>query len=302
MAVLGIARWQRTRRRCRAALLVPRFFEGGAAKGHAEEAQRIVVDDLRSHLPTLFQALVQPIPVVIGADEAAWAEQVRKRLRATFVLHGRVAARAEGGWSVFPRLLTLAEDSVTHQDWFTRDQTPANPRFGPFVSQLPPQRGVRDEEFPLDFCRDLEALIRGMAGLLAEMVGESDQAIELLDEALNVARNSANHQIDALRASRALATANLGRLDEAIAFLRERAEGDDPSPHLLRTSSRLLLYKAWDLGEAGQRQRDEAIALLRKALEIRAGSATRHDDVQPLRDLGSGFRERGGTRGSRSAA
>jgi hypothetical protein len=154
IALAGGLRWFAARRRCRHSLVVALFYEGANAKGRAEEAQRIVVDTLRSHLPAELLDLVQPLALTIGSDQQALAERTRKRLRGMFVLHGRIASRPDGNWSIYPRILEPAFDSTTHIDWFTRDRTPANPRFGPFVSSLTPQIGVHDEEFPLGFCRD----------------------------------------------------------------------------------------------------------------------------------------------------
>lgn len=223
----GVLRWHQARRRCRGAILVvPALYEGGDAKGRAEEAQRIVLDTLRRHLPVDLHEAVQPLPVVVGPEEQAFAERTRRRLGALFVLHGRVAARQGGGWSVFPRLLEPAISSTTHIDWFTHDRTPANPRFGPFVGNLTPQLGVLDEEFPLDFCRDLEALVRGVVGRIAAVAGDDRRAVGLLDQALEVAGDSINPQIDGLRSARALALSGLGEIDRAIDSLRTRAAGE----------------------------------------------------------------------------
>lgn len=279
MAVAGGVRWHQARRRCRGSMVIPLFFEGGGAEGHAEEAQRNIVDTLRRHLPSSVRDTVQPLAVVIGADEDQFAEKTRKRLRATFVLHGRLAASPGGGWSVFPRLLEPALKTTTHWDWFTRDVTPANPRFGPFVTRLRPQLGVLDEEFPFDFCRDLEALLRGITGRVAQVVGAHDEAVELLDKALVVAGDSTNAQIDALRVSRALSLVELDKGDAAIESLRERAWGEDPSPHLLRSLAHLLLRRANALAhesqDFGRADRDEAVRALRLA---------REDDTDPQRD------------------
>jgi hypothetical protein len=293
VAFAGGVRWQRARRRCKSAMLVPLFFEGGGAGGHAEEAQRIVVDTLREHLPRQSHDIVQPLAVVVGPDERAFAEKTRKRLRASFILHGRVAARKGGGWSVFPRILEPAYNATTHVDWFTRDRTPASPRFGPLVSTLKPQIGVLDEEFPFEFCRDLEALLRGITGRIALAVGENERAIELLDEALLVAGESTNHQIDALRSSRALALAELDDMDGAIESLRARAEGENPSPALLRELAHLLLRRANAEAEAGGTpdpgSREEMIRVLRLA---------RSDETDPHRDQSTynlfGILDRGG--------
>lgn len=279
LAFAGGLRWWRARRRCRHSLLVPLFYEGPEAKGRAEEAQRIVVDTLRSHLPVPLREFVQPLALEVGSDQTDLAERTRKRLRGIFLLHGRIASRPDGGWSIFPRILEPAFDSTTHLDWFTRDRTPANPRFGPFVTSLTPQIGVHDEEFPLDFCRDLEALLRGIIGRAAVALGAPAEALAPLREALQIAGDSPNAQIDALRLALARAMAAQDERDEAIDYLRLRVRGESPSPELLRGFSHLLLERANHIastgGEPDPADRDEQIAALRLA---------RAQDSDSLRD------------------
>lgn len=279
ITLAGGVRWFAARRRCRHSLVVAFFYEGANTKGRAEEAQRIVVDTLRSHLPTELRDLVQPLALTIGSDQQALAELTRKRLRAMFVLHGRIASRPEGNWSIYPRILEPAFDSTTHIDWFTRDRTPANPRFGPFVSSLTPQVGVHDEEFPLEFCRDLEALLRGILGRAAVAFGVYREAMKPLRDALDIAGESTNAQIDELRLALARAMAAEDEIDEAIDFLRARVEGVKPSPELLRGFAHLLLDRANRVAAVGDNpdpaDRNEQIAALRLA---------RGQDADPLRD------------------
>jgi hypothetical protein len=279
IAFAGGVRWAAARRRCRHSLVVAFFYEGANAKGRAEEAQRIVVDTLRSHLPTALQNLVQPLALTIGSDQQAFAERTRKRLRGMFVLHRRIASRPGGEWSIYPRILEPAFDSTMHIDWFTRDRTPANPRFGPIVSSLTPQIGVHDEEFPLDFCRDLEAVLRGILGRVAVAFGACSEAIEPLKKALNIAGSSTNPQIDALRLALARAMAAENEIDEALDYLRARIQGEDPSPELLRGFAHLLLDRANRVAAIGNQpdraDHDEQIVALRQA---------RERDTDPLRD------------------
>lgn len=271
IALAGGIRWMAAKRRCRHSLIVALFFEGANARGRADEAQRIVVDTLRSHLPTDLRDLVQPLALEIGSDEQPLAERTRKRLRGMFVLHGRIASRPDGNWSIYPRILEPAFDSTTHIDWFTRDRTPANPRFGPFVSSLTPQIGVHDDEFPLEFCRDLEALLRGILGRAAVAFGASEEAVKPLKEALEIAGETTNAQIDALRLALARAMASESEIDEAIKYLRVRVGGEDPSPELLRGFAHLLVDRASRVeavgGEPNPADHDEQIAALRLARE-----------------------------------
>jgi tetratricopeptide (TPR) repeat protein len=227
----------------------------------------MVVDHLRRHIPEPLKSLIQPLPVRVGPADEAYADQLRKRLRALYVLHGRVTARGES-WSIYPRVLEGPNESVTHYDKFTRDKTPARPSFGPFVSKLPPTIGVRDEEFPLEFCQDLEAVIQGLAGMAFATFGDHAAAIEALDRSLAKAQQSTNHQIDVLRVRRALSLAAIGQLDSAISSLRDRLELADPSPHLLRGLAYLLSDRAWNhQSTEADTDLDEARRHLHTALE-----------------------------------
>jgi tetratricopeptide (TPR) repeat protein len=278
LALVGLIQWELARRRFRGSLVVPLFQEGGGATGFGKEAQALIVDDLRRHLPTALRDFVRAIPVVIGSDEDEFAAALQRRLGAGFVMHGRVAARPDGGWSIYPRILEPASNSTTHMDSFTRDLTPANPRFGPFVASLSPQIEVQDEEFPLEFCRDLEALIRGLVGLVAQSFGANERALSELDKALSIAKTSTNHQVDRLRIARAKALNGLDRRDEAIDSLRIRCRNPSPSPELLRTLSWFLVERANKRGDRREAKRDhkEAIKILRVAVE---------DEQDPQRDM-----------------
>jgi tetratricopeptide (TPR) repeat protein len=248
-------------------MLVPMFEEGAGAQGRGAEAQTLIVDHLRRHLPEPLRNLVQPLSVNIGPADDAVAARLRRQLRTFYVLHGRIAARGDD-WSVYPRVLEAASDKVIHMDQFTRDATPANPRFGPFVSSLPPEVNVRDEEFPFDFCQDLEAVIHGLTGMAFASVEEHSAAVIALDRALEKAEDSTNHQIDALRAKRAFSLHRLGQTDEAISYLRDRLRLPDPSPHLLRTIAHLLSDRAWsNSGTDEEADLDEARRCLRTALD-----------------------------------
>jgi tetratricopeptide (TPR) repeat protein len=269
LSLVGVVRWKLAKKRCRVAMVVPLFKEGGGADGRASEAQSLIIDHLRRHLPEPLRKLIQPLPVEIGPDEDEFAARLRKRLRAMYVLHGRVAAQGDS-WSVYPRVLEGPTESVTHYDRFTRDITPARPSFGPFVARLPATVGVRDEEFPLDFCNDLEAIIQGLLGIAFMAFGDHSRAVSALDEALVTAGGSTNHQIDALRSARAVALSRSNRADEGIASLRDRLGLGDPSPHLLRTLAYLLTGRGWaTAGPNSEAGLEEARRHLRTALAIK---------------------------------
>jgi tetratricopeptide (TPR) repeat protein len=270
----GLGHWVLERRRCRFAVVVPRFHEDASAKGRAADAQQLIVDDLRRHLPTTMSRVIQPVSVTVGPADDELAEKLHRRLGAAFVLHGRVTTAADS-WSVYPRILERVQAGAMHRDPHTRDVTPANPRFGPFVSSLPPTVGVRDEEFPLSFCRDIEATVRGMAGLFLTNVGAHEEALEELDAALAVAGTAPNRLLDELRTAKARSLAKLDRRGEGITLLRGRVH-TAPSPSLLRWLAHLVAQPDPATGEIPERDRREAIELLRRALE---------DEHDPQRDM-----------------
>lgn len=275
LSAVGIMRWRIAKRRCRFGMIVPLFQEGAGAKGRAREAQTLIVDHLRRHVPDPLKSLIQPVPVEVSSAEDRFAAKLQRRFRALYVLHGRIASQGDS-WSIYPRVLDPANEKVTHLDLFTHDRTPSNPRFGPFVTSLQPSVGVRDEEFPLDFCRDLEAIIHGLAGMAMVAFQQYEAAVELLDKALGKAPNSLNHQIDALRVARARAQAELGSADEAIDALRNRLQQPNPSPHLLRGLAHLLTGRSWEKSPSAEADREEAKQLLRQA---------REDETDPQRDM-----------------
>lgn len=277
LAVAGVVRWQLDRRRCRESLVVARFYEGGDTEGHGEETQRIVVDSLRTQLPPRLGSAVQPVSVVVGFDERKFATHLARRLRAGLLLYGRIAAPPDGGWTVLPRILQPISGDVLHRDYLTMDATPARASFGPLVSPLPRQQRVLDEEYPFEFCQDLEGVIRGTAGQLAVRLGEFSRAETLLRDALNRAPMSTIPQFDALRVDLAWSLDGQGRQGEALQLLRERASGVLPSAHLLREFSTLLRagYTPWNR-DPDPRLRAEAINALRLAA---------NNEQDPARDI-----------------
>ncbi len=280
------------RRRCRGGLVVCRFHEGGGTAGHGDEAQRIIVDSVRRSLPLSERRLIQGVGVTVGQGDEGFAAALQGRLGARFILYGRVASRTDGGWSVLPRLLERVDGPALHWDPFTRDVLPTRPSFGPIVSSLPIEHGVRDEEFPFEFAGDLQAVVRGIAGLVAKSQGDDAQAAQLLQQALDTAPNSGGHQIDALRAALALVKVSLAHAQEedefaddeleaeAVAMLRQRAASADASPHLLRTLH-YVLYRRYQMDlrltePERQAHLEESVVLLRRAWA---------DEGDPQRDM-----------------
>jgi tetratricopeptide (TPR) repeat protein len=233
LGVQGLARWRwHRRKREDLALLVPLF--AAESRSQAKLLQQQIVTSLRDRLPAEQARRVHSLPVTVGRADAVVADQLRRRLRAFFVLHGELRNVAEGQ-AVFARVLQPAEPTLEHWDWHTRDVTPAKTGWTSLVELLTPQRYlVADEEYPLFFAHELEALLEATEGQLAGALGEHERAVKLLRQALALAPGSESHQIDELRISLASALANLDRGDEALDLLRERARSATASPALLR--------------------------------------------------------------------
>jgi tetratricopeptide (TPR) repeat protein len=277
VAAAGISNWRWYRHRCRGGLVVARLGEGGGTEGHGRESQEIIVDQLRHALPPGLEESVQPVPIVIGSGEGSRAARLQRRLQAGMVVYGRVMASADGGWTVLPRVLEPISGAFFHQDFETRDITPGTARFGPLVASLPPQRRVVDEEYPFDFCRDLEGVIRGTAGQFAAVREEYPRAEALLVDAIARAPNSTIPQFDVLRVSLADSIAAQGRSDGALALLRGRVNGSQPSAYLLRSFAHRVGGLATHANAVPNLQhRAEALSALRLAVRYE------HD---PARDM-----------------
>lgn len=247
IAIVGIGRWHWHRGLGRHALIVARFW---APKGHesrAEEAQRIIFDSICSQLPQDVRALAHRIPGVIGIDESEFAGRVLRRLRGQWLLHGRIAVRPDGGWSVFAAVVQPAHDAVLHYDLHTRDMTPLKGSWDDLLHRLDPVRDVRDEEYPIPFCEELRGILRASTGQVALVQGKFQEAEDALRRAIEIDPDSTSAQIDQLRTDLAGALYSQGgeKSDEAIALLRARVEGERPSPHLLRILHWLLQQEVW---------------------------------------------------------
>lgn len=145
-------------------------------------------------------------------------------------------------------------------------------RAGDACVGLPGAHRPSREEFPFEFCRDLEAAMRSIAGLVAAAVGDNQRAVRLLGDALAVNAESKSWLVDSLRSALALALEHEGRRAKALELLAERLDGDDPSPHLLRTYGWLLYqgYRSDDLTpDEVASLRAEAARAYRLALAVR---------------------------------
>lgn len=277
LSVAGIARWRWHRRRSRA-LVVARFSAVSGHEGMAARVQELCMTSLQDKLPSDLLQLVHSVPAVVGPADQSYAVRLRRRLRGTYLVHGRVDERPGGGWAVFARVVQPADRDVVHVDWFTRDITPARARWSHLFELLTPSKEVVVEEYPLEFSNELEAIVRGLAGQVAAAFEDDERAERLLRTAISKAPGSTSHQIDQLRIALARVLDRADRRAEALALLRERARNENPSPALLRELGLLSfgVGREATLGDPDPTEAQEAIAALRRAAEY---------DADPQRDL-----------------
>ena len=276
VGVQGVARWRFHRRRARGALVVPLFQALDSRQ--AKQVQGMVMTALLDHLSDREAELAHSVPAVVGPAQRAFAVRLRRRLRAYFLVQGELRERADGGLSVYARVLQPLEPEVLHIDPHTRDVTPMKVSWRHLFQRLSPQEEVREVEYPLEFAEELEALVRGVAGQFAALLEDYSRAERLLREAIDVRADSRSHALDQLRVDLALAMAAQDRHEEAIEDLRRRADEDDASPELLRSLYRLLGTDpdgTWRT-RLSPEGRHEAVSLLRRA-------ASHHGD--PRRDM-----------------
>lgn len=267
IAATGAGRWALDGRAARGGLVIPRFSAPSGVDTH--EVQRTVVASLYAKLSPEEAKLVRAIPVTLGVDERNFAVRLRRRLRAGFLLYGRVA---DGGQAVHPSILEPLKRTVLHFDPVTHDLVPERTTWRSLFTDLASTRGVTDERDPFSFTRELEAVVQATAGQLAHARGDLARAEGLLREALTADPRSTSHQIDRLRAELATIVAEQGRRDEALALLRWRTQ-QNAAPELLRTyahilTSRFLPGPRLDAAELEAR-RPEALAVLQRAVAER---------------------------------
>jgi serine/threonine protein kinase HipA of HipAB toxin-antitoxin module len=108
----GILRWRWHRRV--SFLVIPKFRAVRESEGKAERAQELIVDGLSRALPRSEQGLVHAVPATVGPTDGVFAEQLRRRLHAYFVVQGRIDDRPNGEWSVYAAVTAPADSGVTH--------------------------------------------------------------------------------------------------------------------------------------------------------------------------------------------
>jgi tetratricopeptide (TPR) repeat protein len=269
VAVVGASRWHFDRRAARGGLVIPRFSAPSAVD--AREVQRTIVASLYAKLSPDEAKFVRSIAVTVGPDERDFAVRLRRRLRAAFLLYGRIG---DDGESVHPSIVVPLSRTILHFDPVTSDLVPAKTTWRSLFTDLASTQGVSRERYPFPFTQELETVVQATAARLAHARGDLPRAERLLRDALAVDPQSRSHQIDGFRAELATIVAEQGRRDEALAVLRWRTKQDDAAPELLRTYAQVLTFPLFPGSRLGlaelQRRRPEAIAVLRKAAADRS--------------------------------
>ena len=264
--ISGIARWHWHRHQSRSGLVIPRFSMAGDTQGRALRTQETIVTSLEDKLTPEERSRVHAIPAVVGTDNRKYAAVLCKRLRARLLLHGRIE-EAGGSWAVFARTAQTLPGEGIHLDPHTRDAAPTKRSWGLLVEVLTPTKDVVFEEYPFEFASELQAVVQGSAGQLALELGDHERAEQLLTAAIDVAPTSPSHQIDELRIARARATFAQDHHEEALDYLRQRAQsGQAPSPELLRRFALLSMRADQLRGHQTPGREAECIAALELAM------------------------------------
>lgn len=270
LGLLGVLRW-RWHRRDRPMLIVPLFSTVAGDEGRATRAQELIIDTLGQLLTPEERARVHAVPTVVSPADRPFANALLLRLRALYVVYGRIDERPDGAWSIFAGVAASGTGAITHLDWHTRDRTPGEATWDLIVARLTPARGVADEPDPLLFSGELATLVRAVGGRVALLLGDNERALKLLREALAASGSSTSHVIDDVRSELAVALVRQGDRPEALRLLRERARGENPSPELLRTLARFLGPQPGDFViRQTDDEREEAIEALRRAAKSRS--------------------------------
>lgn len=273
-AVGGIVRWDRDRHRCRGALVLPRFRTPSGQEARAEDVQRQMSATLQDNLTPAEADRVQVVPAVLGPDERDLAVRLRRRLRAKFLVYGRIS---DEGKSIEAGVMEPVRELIVHFDSHTRDVTVRKAPWRQMFRGLSPDRDVVDTQYPPSATQDIEALVRGMAGLVALEEGDDVRAERLLREAIKAAPASTSQQMDQLRVSLADALVGQERHMEAISVLRQRSSQKDASPELLRALHALLFVTYGSPRQQGINSKAAAKAEKQSERALRAAAEFRSD-------------------------
>ncbi len=290
LGVQGVIRWAVDTHHVARGLVVPRFAELTGAAGLGRAIQSLLLSSLYETLPVDHSKRVHSLPLTLGRQDRNLSTRLHRRLRASFVIHGDVSAHADGEWSVVARIAEAVRLPVIHRDYNTRDVTPAFTVRDTLFHRLSPSKSVIDIEYPLEFATELQAIVQGIAGRAAHAWNDPTIAIRLLGEAISVAPDSPVTPIDRLYADYALAIADSGAVDAAIAVLATRVDREGCHADAIRAYATLLLNQTLLLEDnVAPHSPSTAVAALGAAhlrtLALRYLSRAAEDRQDPLRDV-----------------
>lgn len=234
--VLVLGRWHWDRWKTRGGLVLP-LFGGPASADHAGPLQSRVAGHLQDVLPPEVSRRIHRISAVVSSGDRELASKLHRRLQARFLVYGDLVERHEKV-QAHTRVMERIARPVFHKDYFTKDVTPAFTWKARLAHRLSASRDVTDYELPPELATELNAIMRVMAGEVLRM-GNDPAAVEsMLTDVLTICGNNQSPRVDFLVADLAEALLQQGKLQEALALTRPRADRPDPppAPTLLRTA------------------------------------------------------------------
>lgn len=286
VGVVGLGLWWWLERRARGRLAIAQFEPIGEPALSGKDIQRLILGQLAEGLPRQSTSFVA-IPVILGKADSHRARTIALRSRASYILYGDVTS-GEDGLAILPRLIDLYPGRTIHADDSTHDVLPVRLPRDVALRKLNTQLGISDVDYPMAFGTDLEGLVLALDGLVLSDTNR-DEALGLLQRAIDHTQGSMSSAADQLYVERAFVQLENDQPDQALDSLRSRLAGHpNPSAALLRTHSSVIVntislmerMAADGLGEISEAAlgefKQEAIDSLRQAML---------DESDPLRDM-----------------
>lgn len=254
LSVIGIGRWHFHRSRSRDGVVIARFASSEEDAGRAIQIQEIALTSLRDRLGPEESKRTHAIPAVVGTADHDLAAALRRRLGASQLIHGRVEARGQDT-AAFARVVEQVSRSGLHYDPHTKDQTPLKRSPADLFERYSPTTKLAAEEYPLEFALEIEAVMRGAGGQLALEMNDGERAEKLLRESIAVAPRSTSHQVDKLRANRALALLLLDSCARGVKAASQATAFHRPlplsAPHAFSDPAIGAVERHWRSGSCG---------------------------------------------------
>lgn len=233
---IPLGRWRWDRWKTRGGLVLP-IFGGPASAEHAGAVQSRVAGYLRDVLPPEASRRLHGITAVVSSADRDMALKLYRRLRARFLVYGDLVER-DNAVHAHARVIECVERPIFHKDYFTKDITPAFTWKARLAHRLSVSRDVTDYELPPELTAELDALMRVLAAEVLR-TGNHPAAVErMLADVLAICGHNQSPRVDFLVADLAEALLQQGKFQEALAWVRPRADrsGPPPAPILLRTA------------------------------------------------------------------